>query len=320
MEKIWNLYKITNLINNKVYIGQAINIVKRWSNHRRAYFLNKPTQAIHFALIKYGLDNFEFEVIACCKSQDDANFLETELVTQYNSFISNNNGYNATYGGMNAPKSDEWKLALKKWRESLTPEERAEISKKQSKATLNQIEEKGHPAKGNKWTNEQRSELSKTLKALDKTKIYTEEVRNVMSESHIGIKDSEETKKNKSIKAKLAWQKRQEARLATGELKCNAPNCDVYGIAKYIFVNSIRYCSVHGQRLRNNGTFDIKPMENRNLTIGKAPGNKKHFTEIQINQIISDPRSNYKVAKDFGVTEKVIKRVREENKTINQYL
>jgi len=110
MNNIWFLYRITNLINNKVYIGQAADISKRWSTHRRAFKLNKPTQAIHHALIKYGLNNFIFETIACCKGQHNANDLETELVKQYDTFIGR--GYNATLGGMNAPKSDVWKAHM----------------------------------------------------------------------------------------------------------------------------------------------------------------------------------------------------------------
>lgn len=112
-QKIWSLYKITNSINSKVYIGQATNVSKRWSDHRRAAENNRPVQPIHYAMIKYGLNNFVFDNIASCRSQDDANWLETELVSQYDSFISNDKGYNATLGGMTAPKSEEWKAHMR---------------------------------------------------------------------------------------------------------------------------------------------------------------------------------------------------------------
>jgi group I intron endonuclease len=258
-QKIWSLYCITNLINNKVYIGQAADISKRWSDHRRAFKLNKPTQAIHFAFIKYGLENFQFEIIATCKGQDNANYLETELVSQYDSYIGNNKGYNLTLGGMNAPKSDIWKQSFKEWRDSLSEEEKKAIAKKQSDATIKQIETKGHPAQGHKWTEEQKTQLSETLKALDKSEIYTEEVRQRMSESHIGYKDSDEVKEKKALKAKLAWKKRQDLALLSGELKCNAPGCDANGIRTYLLVNNIRYCGKHGQRLKLKGTLDLKP-------------------------------------------------------------
>ena len=47
VQKIWSLYKITNKINGKVYIGQAADISKRWHDHRAAAKNNKPTQIIH---------------------------------------------------------------------------------------------------------------------------------------------------------------------------------------------------------------------------------------------------------------------------------
>jgi len=112
-EQIWSLYRIINKINGKIYIGQAAEVSKRWYDHRRAVKLNKPTQIVHRAMIKYGLDNFEFEVIASCKTQEDANETETELVRQYDSFVKNGKGYNATFGGMNAPKTEEWKQIMR---------------------------------------------------------------------------------------------------------------------------------------------------------------------------------------------------------------
>lgn len=104
-----HIYKITNLINGKIYIGQARNVAKRWSDHRAACKHNRPTQAIHRAFIKYGLENFTFEVIASCKTQDDVNEIETICVKQYDSYRK---GYNNTNGGSNAPKTEEWKAKV----------------------------------------------------------------------------------------------------------------------------------------------------------------------------------------------------------------
>ena len=59
------IYKITNTINNKVYIGQSIDIAKRWREHkRRAFVQNKEyNKYLYNAFRKYGLENFSFEVI-----------------------------------------------------------------------------------------------------------------------------------------------------------------------------------------------------------------------------------------------------------------
>lgn len=108
--KFYYLYCITNLANNKIYIGQTVQPHKRWNQHRND--AAKPTMIIHHAINKYGALNFTFEIIAVCISQDDANELETQLVSQYNSLVPN--GYNATHGGMNAPKTEEWKKIISK--------------------------------------------------------------------------------------------------------------------------------------------------------------------------------------------------------------
>ena len=159
--KIWSLYRITNKLNGKVYIGQATDIAKRWHDHRTAALNSRPTQIIHHALIKYGLDNFEFEIIAMCKSQYDANVSETELVKQYNSFIVNGEGYNATLGGMNAPKTDEWK---KKVSESLMGHEvTKETRDKVSKGNTGKIRSKEFKKDvGDFWRGKWRSEGHRT--------------------------------------------------------------------------------------------------------------------------------------------------------------
>jgi group I intron endonuclease len=240
-DRIIYIYCVRCLVNNKVYIGQTVKPSARWWQHRNDSI--NPKVPFHFAIKKYGAQNFEFEVIATCKGQDNANELETLLIAQYDSFISNN-GYNATHGGMNAPKTEEWKKKLSDWHASLTPEEKAKRSEDLSQATLKQIADKGHPAQGTKRTEEQKAKMSAIQKSKDNAAIYTEEVRKRFSEAHIGIKDSEETKQKKSEQAKKAWEDRIDY-----SRKCEAPNCDVHGKAKYKIVNGIRYCNKHGLRM-----------------------------------------------------------------------
>ena len=47
------IYKITNNINNKVYIGQSVNILARWQQHKQA----NDNLPIHLAIQKYGINN-----------------------------------------------------------------------------------------------------------------------------------------------------------------------------------------------------------------------------------------------------------------------
>lgn len=85
------IYKITNNINGKVYIGQSIRIEERWADHLTA---NDDWQ-IHQAIKKYGANNFTFEVIEECP-QEDLDDREMYWISYYNSFKK---GYNMTLGG-----------------------------------------------------------------------------------------------------------------------------------------------------------------------------------------------------------------------------
>ena len=61
------IYKIYNKYNHKVYIGQSVNIYKRYSRHKRSVNKTKtnPTRLVN-AFKKYGFDNFTFSVLEFC--------------------------------------------------------------------------------------------------------------------------------------------------------------------------------------------------------------------------------------------------------------
>ena len=62
------IYKFTNKINNKTYIGQSKSIETRYKRH--LYDANKGSKTIfHRALIKYGIENFTFEIIEECNKE-----------------------------------------------------------------------------------------------------------------------------------------------------------------------------------------------------------------------------------------------------------
>lgn len=97
------IYKITNIISNKVYIGQSINIEKRWSAHRTRPFNTKSTQynsPLYRAIRKYGLSAFTFEVIEECLPS----LLDQKEQFYIQLYKSNdlNFGYNLTAGGQTA--------------------------------------------------------------------------------------------------------------------------------------------------------------------------------------------------------------------------
>lgn len=88
------IYKIENLINHKVYIGQSVEIEKRWQKHLSA----KDDFVIHRALHKYGKENFSFQIIEECNLLD-LDKKEKYWITYYNSLVPN--GYNMIQGGSN---------------------------------------------------------------------------------------------------------------------------------------------------------------------------------------------------------------------------
>jgi len=131
------LYRITNKINGKIYIGQTIDYIRRWYEHKRAARSGKSGQIISYAIAKHGEDNFKFEIIATCRGYDDVNFIEEELIKQYDCLVSGGKGYNISLGGETAPKTEEWK---KKVSQSLMGHSVSDETKeKLSKANIGKI-------------------------------------------------------------------------------------------------------------------------------------------------------------------------------------
>lgn len=96
------IYKITNIVNGKSYIGQTIQDVKERFYQHCATKCSKAVSnmAIHKAIKKYGKSNFTIEVI---EEIDSANLNDREKywIKYYNSY---NNGYNSTEGGQEGCK------------------------------------------------------------------------------------------------------------------------------------------------------------------------------------------------------------------------
>jgi hypothetical protein len=94
------IYKITNNINDKVYIGQTIkSLTIRKSAHRRSSHNKKLNpKSIHYFMSQVGFDNFKFEVVKECDSKNELDLFERFYISEYK---SNNPefGYNLTSGG-----------------------------------------------------------------------------------------------------------------------------------------------------------------------------------------------------------------------------
>lgn len=76
------IYKITNKITGKGYIGQSIHIERRWEEHCRPSSSSLISKSIH----KYGKINFSFEILEECQ-EEDLDFLEQYWIQKENTIV-----------------------------------------------------------------------------------------------------------------------------------------------------------------------------------------------------------------------------------------
>ena len=190
------VYKITNLVNGKVYIGASKNIERRWWGHKRC-----TDSPIHSDLETYGLDNFKFEVLLECP-EDMLCQWERDMICLYDA--------DDPEKGYNSPKDRPYNLKIsealkgqKAWNKG-KPAWNKDIP--QSDETKRKISE-SH--KGIPQSDETKRKISETLKG----HIVSEETKHKMSESQKGkhnITHSEEAKRKMSEMRRLYWQKKKE--------------------------------------------------------------------------------------------------------------
>jgi group I intron endonuclease len=210
---ISGIYKIENLINHKIYIGQSKDIFSRWKQHLERNRKNKSL--LYRAFNKYGYENFSFEII---KETYDRNYWEIFLIQLYKS-TDEKYGYNISIGGDGGDLGPECRKRIS---ESLKGHAVSEETKKKiSKANKGKVS----PIKGKKFSEETRKKMSDWQKGLkrgprsDKIKIkisnklkghvLSQETKNKISlankgKHHIGYLMSAETKEklSKALKGK----------------------------------------------------------------------------------------------------------------------
>jgi group I intron endonuclease len=160
------IYKATNKINGKIYIGQTINSLRqRKRGHINSALSKHDTSYFHFALRKYGPESFDWEtIVEGPGSLETLNELEKHFIQLYNSFEK---GYNLTLGG------------------------NSNAGFKHSEETKKRLSEMN---KGKKLSNETKRKMSE----FQRSKVVPEETRRRISEGHKGLKPSEKTRKKMS--------------------------------------------------------------------------------------------------------------------------
>jgi group I intron endonuclease len=229
------IYEIRNLINNKIYIGQASNLRKRENDHFEQLRRDKHKNLyLQRSFNKYGEDNFVFNILLYCE-QNELTYYEQGLVDrlspEYNlrrDCVDSNLGIkfsdevrkklselhkgwvmpdeqrkrqSESRRGENNPNfGKHWDEEVRKSMGRPMTEERKEFFRQLRTGTTMPIEIREKIAEGNRG--KIMSEDSK--KKLSESKMghpTSEETRAKLIESHLGKKDSEETKKKKSIKS-----------------------------------------------------------------------------------------------------------------------
>lgn len=102
------IYKFTCLLNQKSYIGQSTNIMKRFNDHRTNHLnpnVGNYNSLFYRALRKHGFYNFSFEVLEANENFtiEELNSLEIFYIEKYSSY---GEGYNSTKGGEDNPSNN----------------------------------------------------------------------------------------------------------------------------------------------------------------------------------------------------------------------
>lgn len=193
------IYKITNLINNKIYIGQTIHSInQRWNNHlsnaRKGSKLH-----LYEAIRKYGSHNFTIECIDMADTIEDLNKKEKYWIEFFKS-LDPSVGYNNIEGGKFNPMNDI--TILEKHNSKMRdPEVREKISKTMKKFRSN-----------HSFSIETRSKISNKLKGNQhfKGKKRSLEAIQKTSESHFKSvycisRNNEIVARFTSVKAAAIW-------------------------------------------------------------------------------------------------------------------
>jgi len=185
MKNFGIIYKATNKINGKVYVGQTIRgLSDRKYNHLLESKLRRYNSIFHRAIKKYKPINFEWEVLEYCDSKEELNEMEFHYIKQYNSFVPN--GYNLTLGGEGSCGFKVSDKTKKKISNSLRGNKSYWYGKKHSKDTIDKIKK---ARRNYVFTEAHRKNISESLSGKNHPnygKKYSQELRQKLSDAHKG--------------------------------------------------------------------------------------------------------------------------------------
>lgn len=140
-KKTCGIYRIEHKDTGKAYVGQSVDIFRRWKNHSNFWEAKKNWSAIKHALHKHGLEKFNFTILEEC-SKEDLNDKEIHWIKELNT--QSPAGYNMTAGGggsLNASEETRKKMSAAKLGKQISDKTKAKLAEACSKTcVINDVE------------------------------------------------------------------------------------------------------------------------------------------------------------------------------------
>ncbi len=173
--KISCVYKITNKVNNKIYIGSTRNYIKRITSHKNLLIKNKhPNSYLQNSCNKYGIDCFEFSIIENIEPQS---LIKSE--TKHISLNKSDNrefGYNQQKPSNSRAGFEHSNSTKNKISNSMINKVRSEITKQQISQSMKQVASKRSSSSYKKMAKTKQNKpipsLYKKVKCIELNKIY----------------------------------------------------------------------------------------------------------------------------------------------------
>ena len=173
MDKVCGVYCIENMINNKRYIGQSVDIYKRWKHHKNELNNGKHhNYHLQSSWNSYGESCFKFYILENC----DISLLDNREIYYINFYNTKNcdYGYNLNDGGSgNQAPSYEIRRRMSENHADVSGENNpnygkhmSEETKRKMIANRNTCKGKDHPNYGKPLSNETKEKLSKIRKGM----------------------------------------------------------------------------------------------------------------------------------------------------------
>lgn len=181
---MYTIYKYTNTVNGKVYIGQTSKtLAERAQSGGRNY---RECSKFYNAINKYSWSAFVPEILCVVQTQDEANRMEEYYISMYNS-TSDDYGYNLLPGGGNRVMSEETRSRISAAAKQRYQDKTANpmYGRKHSEDALAKMRAcklgANNPMYGRKWTDTQREKCGTKGKHINMSESQREMLRERMT-------------------------------------------------------------------------------------------------------------------------------------------